>query len=45
MHEYLKEQKDSFIKEFEKAGMMKAVKSAQDIHTRCENHFDERRRK
>ena len=45
MYEYLKEQKESVIKEFEKAGIMEAVKSAQDIYTRCENPFVDRRRK
>ena len=45
MYEYLQEQKESVIKGFEKAGTMEAVKSAQDIYTRCENHFDDRRRK
>ena len=33
MYEYLKEQKESFIKGFPKAGIMEAVKSAQDIYT------------
>ena len=37
MYEYLKEQKDSVIKEFEKAEIKEVVKSAQDIDTRCEN--------
>ena len=42
MYEYHKEQKESVIKGFEKAGIMEAVKSAQDIYTRCENPFDNR---
>ena len=33
----LKEQKESVLKGFEKAGIMEAVKSAQDVYTRCEN--------
>ena len=45
MYEYLKEQKESLIKGFEKAGIMEAVESAQDIYIRCENPFDGRRRK
>ena len=44
-YEYLKEQKQSVIKRFGKAGIMEAVKSAQDIYTRCENPFDDRHRK
>ena len=42
IYEYLKE---SVITGFENAGIMEAVKSAQDIYTRCENPFDDRRRK
>ena len=45
MYEYLKEQKVSLIKGFEKAGIMEAVESAQDIYIRCENPFDGKRRK
>ena len=45
MCEYFKEQKESVIKGFEKTGIMEAMKSAQDIYTRCENPFDDRRRK
>ena len=45
MYEYLKEQKESVIKRIEKAGIMEVVKSAQDVYTRCENPFDDRRRK
>ena len=45
MYEYHKEQKESVIKGFEKAGIMEAVKSAQDIYTRSENPFDDRRSK
>ena len=46
MYEYLKEQKESVIKGFEKAGIMEAVKSAQDIYRYlCENPFDDRHRK
>ena len=45
MNTYLKEQKESVIKGFEKAGIMEAVKSFQDIYTRCENPYDDRRRK
>ena len=45
MYEYLKEQKEAVTKGFEKAGIMEAVKSAQDIYTRCETPFDDRRRK
>ena len=44
MYEYLKEQKEPVTKRFEKAGTMEAVKSTQDIYTRCENPFDDRRR-
>ena len=42
MYEYLKEQKESVIKGFEKAEIMAAVKSSQDIYTRQENPFDDR---
>ena len=45
MYQILKEQKEFVMKGFEKAGIMKAVKSAQDIYTRCENPFDDRRSK
>ena len=45
MYEYLKEQKESFTKGFEKAAIMEAVKSAQEIYTRCENLFYHRHRK
>ena len=44
-YEYLKEQKESVIKGFEKSGIMEVVKSAQDIHRRSENPFDDGRRK
>ena len=43
MYEYLKQQKESVIKGFEKAGIMEAVKSAQDVYTRRENPFDDKR--
>ena len=45
MYEYLKEQKESIVKGFEETGIMETVKSTQDIYTRCENPFDDRRRK
>ena len=35
----------SVIKGFEKARIMEAVKSAQDIYTKCENPLDDRRQK
>ena len=44
-YEYLKEQKEPVIKGFEKSGIMEVVKSAQDIHRRSENPFDDGRRK
>ena len=44
-YEYLKEQKESVIKGFEKSGIMEVVKSAQDIHRRSENPFDDGCRK
>ena len=43
MYEYLKQQKESVIKRFEKAGIMEAVKSTQDVYTRRENPFDDKR--
>ena len=33
MYEYLKQQKESIIKGFEKAGIIKTVKSVQDVCT------------
>ena len=46
MYEYLKEQKESVvIKGFEKAWIVEAVKSSQDIYRRCEKSFDDKRRK
>ena len=45
MYEYLKQQKESVIKGFEKAGIMEGVKSAQDIYTRCENPSDDKHEK
>ena len=46
MYEYLKEQKESVvIKGFEKAGIVEAVKSSQDIYRRCKKSFDDKRRK
>ena len=45
MCECLKYQKESVIKGFEKAGIMQAVRSAQDIYIRYENPFDDRHRK
>ena len=44
-YEYLKEQREPIIKGFEKSGIMEVVKSAQDIHRRSENPFDDGRRK
>ena len=41
----LKKQEESVIKGYEKAGIIEAVKSAQDIYTGCKNPFDERCRK
>ena len=35
MYGYLKEQRESVIKGLEKTGIMEAVKSSQDIYTRC----------
>ena len=43
MYNYLKEQKESIIKGFEKAGIIEAVKMAQEVYARCQNPFDERR--
>ena len=40
-----KGQKKSVIKGFEIAGIMEAVKSAQDLYTRCDNPFDDKYRK
>ena len=45
IYEYLKEQIESVIKGFEKTGKMEVVKSAQGIYARCENPFDDIRRK
>ena len=42
MYEYLKEQKESVIKGFEKGEIMAVVKSSQDIYRRHENPFDDR---
>ena len=39
MHGYLKQQKESF----EKAGILEAVKMAQEVYARYENPFDEKR--
>ena len=42
MYGYLKQQKESVVKGFEKAGILEAVKMAQEVHARCENPFDEK---
>ena len=43
MYGYLKQQKDSVVKGFEKAGILEAVKMVQEVYARCENPFDEKR--
>ena len=43
MYGYLKQQKESVVKGFEKAGILEAVKMAQEVYARCENPFDEKR--
>ena len=43
MYVYLKQQKESVVKGFEKAGILEAVKIAQVVYARCENPFDEKR--
>jgi len=43
IYAYLKQQKDSIIKGFEKAGILEAVKMAQEVYARNENPFDEKR--
>ena len=42
MYGYLKQQKESVVKGFEKVGILKAVKMAQEVYARCENLFDEK---
>ena len=37
MYGYLKQQKESVVKGFEKAGILEAVKMAQEVYGRCEN--------
>ena len=43
MYGDLKQQKESVVKGFEKAGILEAVKMAQEVYARCENPFDEKR--
>ena len=43
MYGYLKQQKESVVKGFEKAGILEAVKMAREVYARCENPFDEKR--
>ena len=43
MYGYLKQQKESVVKGFEKAGILDAVKMAQEVYAKCENPFDEKR--
>ena len=43
MYGYLKQQTESVVKGFEKAGILEAVKMAQEVYARCENVFDEKR--
>ena len=43
MYGYLKQQKESVVKDFKKAGILEAVKMAQEMYARCENPFDEKR--
>ena len=43
MYDFLKQEKSSIIKGFEKAGILEAVESAKAVYTRCENPFDEKR--
>ena len=43
MYNYLKNEKESVVKGFEKAGILEAVESAQKVYSRCENPFDEKR--
>ena len=38
---YLKQQKESIIKGFKKAGIREALKSANEIYTNCENPFED----
>ena len=43
MYDFLKQEKSSIIKGFEKAGILEAVESAKAVYTRCENPFGEKR--
>ena len=43
MYGYLKQQKESVVKGFEKAVILEAVKMAQEVYARCENPLDEKR--
>ena len=43
MYGYLIQQKESVIKGFEKASILEAVKMAEEVYSRCENPFDEKR--
>ena len=43
MYGHLKQQKEPVVKGFEKAGILEAVKMAQEVYVRCENPFDEKR--
>ena len=43
MYGYLKQQIESVVKGFEKAGILEAVKMPQEVYARCENPFDEKR--
>ena len=43
MYGYLKLQNESIVKGFEKAGILEAVEMAQEVYTRNENPFDEKR--
>ena len=43
MYTYLKQQKESILNEFDKAGIIEAVKSANEVFATIENPFAEKR--
>ena len=43
MYTYLKQQKESILNGFDKAGITEAVKSANEVFSRIENPFTEKR--
>ena len=43
MYDFLKHEKASIVKGFEKAGILESVQSAQQVYSRCENPFEEKR--